>query len=98
MSKHQAEAAHAASDDGRFRRATRIDVFRPALLTLMNGEKVPAIIKNISDTGARIEFIKDSALTYVVKLSEPTTQTCVYAELVWDSDGVGGLQFLRPAS
>ena len=76
-------------------RSQRIDVFRPALLTLTRGEKVPAIIRNISETGARIEFFQYQALSDVVLLSEPTASMRVFAEVVWDKDGAGGLQFIR---
>ncbi|HYD88874.1 MAG TPA: hypothetical protein VEA80_15475 [Vitreimonas sp.] len=74
-------------------RAVRQAVFREGALILAEGEKLPVALKNISATGARVEYFTRSELPAVVILVEPTLRIKSRARVVWQRDGVAGLAF-----
>lgn len=76
------------------KRAEREPTFKSATLTMLSGERVDVIVKNISETGARIEFVRDVSLTDRVLLSEPTMRIKIWAYVIWQTRGAAGLQFV----
>jgi hypothetical protein len=76
-------------------RDPREPVRRAATLTLMDGDEVPAVMTNVSETGAQAGFDPRKELSCVVRVSGPAVAAEVFAEVVWQGEGVGGLQFLH---
>jgi len=74
-------------------RAVREAVFRQGALILAEGEKLPVALKNVSATGARVEFFTRNALPEVVILVEPTLRIKSRARVVWQREGIAGLAF-----
>jgi hypothetical protein len=77
------------------KRADRTATFKQGTITTRGGERVPVVLKNVSSTGARIEFFRDVQLGDHVLLSEPTLQIRTWAEVVWQARGAAGLHFVR---
>jgi hypothetical protein len=77
------------------KRAERKPTFKSATVTTIGGERIDVVVKNISDTGARIEFVRDVALTDRVMLSEPTLRIRTWAYVIWQTRGAAGLQFVK---
>jgi hypothetical protein len=77
------------------KRAERKSTFKSGTVTTLGGERVDVVVKNISATGARIEFFRDKQLTDRVMLSEPTLRIRTWAYVVWQTRGVAGLQFAQ---
>lgn len=76
-------------------RAQRDAVFKPAIAVTAFGEKVPVVIKNISETGARVEFFQNRPLKERLLLSESSLALRCWAEVVWEGDNAVGLRFTR---
>jgi len=74
-------------------RAVRQAVFRQGALLLADGEKVEVALKNISATGARVEYFTRGELPDMVTLVEPTLRIKSRAHVVWQREGVAGLAF-----
>ena len=68
--------------------------FRDGTLTLDDGERLRVVIKDLSASGARVEFVVHRQLPAVVTLSEPTRKLRRQAHVVWQRDGVAGLWFV----
>jgi hypothetical protein len=81
-----------ASRDGR---AARTTVFKQAMLMLPHGEKVPVVIKNMSSTGLRVEFFQNRQLGDRVLITEPSVPLRFWADVVWETDGAGGLRLKK---
>lgn len=77
------------------KRAERKPTFKAASLTFITGQKIDVVVKNVSDTGARVEFMTDVSLTDRVLLSEPTLRLRTWAYVVWQTRGTAGLQFVK---
>lgn len=75
-------------------RAVRQAIFRQGALILADGEKLPVALKNISATGARIEYFVRRDLPERVILVEATLRIKAHARVAWQRDGVAGLAFL----
>lgn len=75
-------------------RAVRQAVFRQGALLLANGEKLPVALKNISATGARVEYFTRRELPEIVTLVEPTLRVKTRARVVWQAEGIAGLAFI----
>lgn len=76
-------------------RAQRDPVFKPAIAVTAFGEKVPVVIKNISETGARVEFFQRQPLRERLLLSESSLALRCWAEVVWEGENAVGLRFTR---
>lgn len=76
-------------------RALRDPTYKQATVQLRGGERLPVVVKNVSDTGARIDFFKDVALSDVVYLIEPTLDIRTWCDVVWEEDNSAGLHFLK---
>jgi hypothetical protein len=76
-------------------RAPRNATFKQATLTLSGGERFDVVMKNISDSGARVEFFSKGVLSEYVTISEPTLRLKLRARIMWQTDGAAGLQFIR---
>ncbi len=63
-------------------------------MTLDGGSKLKVIIKNLSATGARVEYSVRTVLPDDVLLTEPTLQIKRRARVVWRGEGVAGLRFI----
>jgi DNA-directed RNA polymerase subunit E'/Rpb7 len=77
------------------KRSERKPTFKAATLTFITGERVEVIVKNVSDTGARVEFMRDMQLPDRVLISEPTLRLKTWAYVIWQTRGAAGLQFVR---
>lgn len=77
------------------KRAERKSTFKSATVTMLGGERIDVVVKNVSTTGARIEFLRDVALTDRIMLSEPTLRIRTWAYVVWQTRGAAGLQFVQ---
>ena len=66
-----------------------------ATLAFITGERVDVVVKNVSDTGARVEFMRDIQLPDRVLLSEPTLRLKTWAYVIWQTRGAAGLQFVK---
>lgn len=88
-----------AYEDGPSReRSRRNAVFKPATVQLGFGEQVPVVIKNISATGARVEFFANRPLRERLLLSESSLALSQWADVVWEEDGAVGLRFTGGAA
>ena len=76
-------------------RSNRKLTFRTASLALITGEQIEVVVKNVSDTGARIDFIRDVRLPDRVLLTEPTLRLKTWAYVIWQTRGAAGLQFVK---
>lgn len=56
-------------------------------------KKLPVALKNISATGARVEYFTRRELPLTVTLVEPTLRIKSRARVVWQGNGVAGLAF-----
>jgi len=77
------------------KRSERKPTFKSATVTTLGGERIDVVVKNVSATGARIDFVRDVTLTDRVMLSEPTLRIRTWAYVVWQTRGAAGLQFAQ---
>ncbi|MDZ4760223.1 MAG: hypothetical protein SGJ21_04040 [Alphaproteobacteria bacterium] len=90
----QTEYEDLAIRNDRTGRAKRDPTFKQATLRLSTGERIDVVVKNVSDTGARVEFFKKSTLSEKVLITEPTLRLRTWARVTWQVEGAAGLQFL----
>jgi hypothetical protein len=90
-----AESDYVASAPKVDNRAKRQATFKQATLMLSGGERVDVVVKNISATGAKVQFFKHVTLSQKVMMSEPTLRIRRWAEVVWQKDGEAGLHFVE---
>lgn len=76
-------------------RAPRQPVFRHGALVFEDGRRLSVVIKNLSTTGARIEFFVRTSLPDTMVLTEPTLPLKCRARVVWQREGVAGLRFIE---
>jgi hypothetical protein len=74
-------------------RQPRERTFRMGILLADNGERIPVVIKDVNDTGARVEFVSRMELPASVVLVEPTLKLHRRAHVIWQSGGAAGVQF-----
>jgi hypothetical protein len=75
------------------KRPPRNPVFRHGSLQLPTGLKIQIVMKDVSSGGARVEFFERIELPGSVLLIEPTMKIRRWCRVVWQRDGVVGLQF-----
>lgn len=75
-------------------RAPRQSLFRTGTLVTSGGGQQNVAVKDVSITGARIEFHTRNELPAVVLLIEPTLKLRKRARVVWQAEGIAGLQFI----
>ena len=75
-------------------RVERETVFKQATVTLDSGARHLVAIKDISPSGARIEFFHDIALEGLFTISEPMTRLKRRARVAWRAQGAAGLVFV----
>ena len=75
-------------------RSTREPTFKQGTITTRGGERIPVVVKNVSKSGARIEFFRDVQLGDHVLITEPTLRLNIWAEVMWQSRGAAGLKFV----
>jgi len=74
------------------KRATRADGWSPGTVSFQSGERFDVVVKNMSETGAKIEFIRTTYLPDRVRLTSKGVSRWAYVS--WQSWGVAGLQFV----
>lgn len=74
------------------KRAIRADGWSPGSVSFQSGERFDVVVKNISETGAKIEFIRTTYLPDRVRLTAKGVSRWAYVS--WQSWGVAGLQFV----
>lgn len=75
-------------------RELRAPAFKPGTLTFQGGERVAVIVKNVSRSGARVEFVRSDRLPERVMLTEPLQGLNTWAYVAWQTIGVAGLKFV----
>lgn len=75
-------------------RSERAPVFRQATVLFADGFRLGVVAKNISETGARVDFFQRLTLPDEVVLLESTLKLHKRARVVWQRDGAAGLKFL----
>lgn len=76
------------------RRRERKSTFRQGVLILALGERLPVVIKNLSDSGARVEFFQNTKLAGHARLMEQSLGLDRHARIVWQRQGQVGLKFI----
>jgi hypothetical protein len=74
------------------KRAVRADAWRPGAISFQTGERIDVVVKSVSATGARIEFVRNAYLPDRVKLTVQGASRWAY--VTWQTWGVAGLQFV----
>jgi hypothetical protein len=75
-------------------RAPRQSLFRTATLITSAGARQNVALKDVSATGARIEYHTRGTLPEIVVLIEPMLKLHKRARVVWQDEGIAGLEFL----
>ena len=75
------------------RHATREPKYRQGVLRLGFGELLQVMVKDLSPTGAQVEFFRRVTLTDEVIFSVPFLISNVKARVVWQEQGSAGLSF-----
>ena len=75
-------------------RAERQPLYRQAAIVFDDGQRMTVALKNLSTTGARIEFFNKVDLPQELVLVEPTMRLRRRAHVAWQDDGVAGLIFI----
>lgn len=75
-------------------REQRAPAFKPATLTFQGGERMAVVVKNVSRSGARVEFVRSDRLPERVMLTEPLQGLNTWAYVTWQTMGVAGLKFV----
>jgi hypothetical protein len=78
-------------------RAPRQAVFRNATITLDSGERMTVAVKDVSASGARVEFFRHVPLPATFMLSEPMMKLKCRVRVVWQREGVAGVEFIEQA-
>lgn len=86
----------AAADARASGRAARAPAFRPATLVCIGGERIDAVLKNVSATGARIDCPRAPNLPERVQLITPSNGLRKWAYVTWQTWGAAGLEFVEP--
>jgi hypothetical protein len=76
-------------------RAPRQAVFRNATITLDSGERMTVAVKDVSASGARVEFFRHVPLPQRFMLSEPMMKLKCRVRVVWQREGVAGVEFVE---
>ena len=76
------------------KRDPRTPTYKHATIQLRGGERLEVVVKNVSASGARIEYFRNVPLSDVVYLMEPTLKIRTWADVVWEKSGVAGIRFI----
>jgi len=76
-------------------RSSRAPTYKPAEIVI-GAERLAVVIKNVSSTGAKVEFFQNRDLSGRVRLVEASTGLSEEAEIAWQKGGVIGLKFVKP--
>lgn len=74
----------------------REPVFREAELTLEGYYSIRAIITDLSQSGARIEFATRIDLPARIVIVEPRSGLKCWARVAWQHEGAAGVEFQEP--
>jgi hypothetical protein len=75
-------------------RAARQSVYRQAVLVLEQGERLPVVIRNVSDGGIRVEFFRKTPISDLVLVDEASLALRAWSRVAWQRDGASGLYFI----
>jgi hypothetical protein len=75
-------------------REPRRAIFKNGTVMFGTGVRLSVVIKDLTDSGARIEFFARTMLPDEVILAEPMLKLRRRARVAWQRDGAAGLQFL----
>ena len=95
IAETQAYAPVRPADQKFGKRVIRADAWRPATISFQTGERIDVVVKNISDTGARIELVRSTYLPDRVRLTAQGTSRWAY--VTWQTWGMAGLRFVGAA-
>jgi hypothetical protein len=80
------------------RREERHAVFHEAVLVLEDYYSIRAVITDLSEHGARVQFFARQDLPFRIRVSAATLKLKCWARVVWQRDGSAGLEFLARSS
>lgn len=81
--------------DAKFgKREVREPSWKPGTIAFLGGERVEVVVKNVSESGARIEYVRGTHLPERVRLVEPMQGINRWAYVTWQTWGVAGLRFV----
>jgi hypothetical protein len=92
--KTQPVAREVATPRKEEQRPARRPLFRQGFIVFESGQKLRVAVKNLSETGARLEFFTQSELPDEIILVEPTLDLRRRARVVWQRAGVAGVRFV----
>jgi PilZ domain len=75
------------------KRERRQALFKQAIVVLGDGEQAPVVIRNLSQTGCRIEFGRNINPVGRLRLIEQSLALDVWGNVVWRGGGACGLVF-----
>jgi hypothetical protein len=91
---YKAPAEIASSALTERREEDRRAVFQGAILTLEDYDKIRAIITDLGERGARVQYAMRRDLPFRVRINAPGLKLKCWARVVWQKDGAAGLEFL----
>lgn len=77
------------------KRDERQPSYRQGVVQLPDGQRFTVVLKNVSPTGARIEYFIKNELPDEIVIIEPTMKIRHRARVVWQGDGVAGIAYLE---
>lgn len=75
------------------RQSERKEAFKQGLFLSASGERVQIVLKNISDTGARVDFFSGTAIFGQGELIVPSLGIKRSVRVVWKDQNSAGLRF-----
>lgn len=89
-----APAASVAKSVRKQDRAERQSLFRTATMITSGGARQNVAMKDVSATGARIEFHTRATLPAQIIIIEPMMKLHKRARVVWQDEGIAGIEFI----
>jgi hypothetical protein len=75
-------------------RMPRRAVYRPATLVLEQGERLDVVIRDISASGVKVAFFRQTPISEMVLIDEASLPLKRWGKVVWQRDGASGLYFI----
>jgi hypothetical protein len=71
-------------------------VFQEAILTIEDFYKIRAVITDLGERSARVQYATRRDLPFRVRVHAPGLKLKCWARVAWQRDGAAGLEFLPP--
>lgn len=73
------------------KRAVRVTLSRQCILETSDGGKLPALLRNVSHNGCRIEYASHAQPSGRVLIRDPNLSLELWGHVVWQAEGACGL-------